>query len=289
MKKRHSPWGWVLMVWGVFVAGGLAPSQAQVAGSAGKIERIPVATLELPIDRLIGVRVLGSDAVVATRDGRLVTVDVRNGRTRAGTLPGSGPVLDFALTTSGPVALRAGGVFSGRGVAKSWPVGADVLGFEVDHEETLWATGVASTLVAPRSATAPIHLPNVWAVMPWQHGFAWTLLHEASSGQWGLDLIDHFGNRMKQVYRFHRSLAPTGLTFGPLGPEGEALLSFWTGSKREIALIGQNGRMFWRLPAPQEQLCQRDLAWDHTGRLLVLVSRSGRLVLERWEIAEPQG
>jgi hypothetical protein len=108
------------------------------------------------------------------------------------------------------------------------------------------------------------------------------------NGIWGVSLYDFYGNLMKNVYEFSPSFDPAGLEIGPLGEEGEVIISAYENNRRKISMIGQNGHMMWKIDGP-EKVCARDIAVDGQGNLLVLEESEEAIILSRWKFQLPQG
>ncbi|HEY9070102.1 MAG TPA: hypothetical protein VIV61_07575, partial [Candidatus Ozemobacteraceae bacterium] len=148
-------------------------------------------------------------------------------------------------------------------------------------------TGGTRSYFLAGNATSAVELPATCLAMPIREGFLWNLKRPGLRA-WEALLTDGYGNLMKRVSKFTTEFDPTGLTCGPNGPEGELLISCYSGTGREVSLLGQNGRMLWKLPM-QNAVVPRDLAWDREGNLLVLERDGDGLVLNRITFAIPQG
>lgn len=268
-----------------------SPAKAQPADpwAALKIRKEVVARLPgVDSAALVGIRTRAKTAVLVYRDGRESRTDLLTGKTTAGTpLETAGKtVLDFALDGDKVVALISDGTLIGAKPA-DWPAGPFAAArIEIANGEGFLSGGTSSFYLAPR-ATDSVVIPGNYLSMPLRDGFLWSMTRPGLRA-WEATLIDGFGNQMKKIFKFSPEFDPTGISFGPTGPEGELLVSYYVGASREVALIGQNGRMLWKLPVPAP-ICPRDLAWDAGGALLVLERDGTGLVLNKIAFEVPQG
>lgn len=159
---------------------------------------------------------------------------------------------------------------------------------ETDESGGLCCISSMGTEYSATAGAAPRYIPGMTIFSAAAHGLFWCLCWDAKSLCWAIDIRNDLGQALKRVYSFSRRFRPTGCWFGPRGPEGEALLSAWRGTTRELMLIGQNGRMFWKVTGPSP-CCPKDLAWDNKGNLLVLQQEGNSLRLQRWIFAMPEG
>ena len=94
---------------------------------------------------------------------------------------------------------------------------------------------------------------------------------------------------MNKVYKFSDIFEPSRLELGPNNGDGDLLISATEGNQRTLAVIGNNGRMFWKINGP-DKVCLRDVAFGPLGELLVLEKNSeGKTVLSRWTFSTPEG
>ncbi len=266
-----------------------AKVQAVDPWAALKIRKEAVATLPgIDPAEVVGVRTFAKTAILVYRDGRESRTDLTTGKTTPGTpLETAGKaLLDFALDGDKIVALTSDGTLIGAKPA-CWPAGPfAATRIDIANGEGFLSGGICSFYLAPR-ATDSVVIPGNYLSMPLRDGFLWSMTRPGLRA-WEASLIDGFGNQMKKIFKFSAEFDPTGISFGPTGPEGELLVSYFVGASREVALIGQNGRMLWKLPVPAPA-CPRDLAWDAGGALLVLERDGNGLVLNRIAFEVPQG
>lgn len=257
--------------------------------AALKIKKQVVATLpDMDPAGLIGIRTAAKTGILMFRDGREVRVDLASGKSSPGKgIPVAGKkLLDFALIGDSVVALTSDGALAGARPV-NWPAGSfPACRIDVAEGEGVLSGGTMSFYLAPQ-ATEAVTLSGNFLSVPVRNGFLWSMKREGLR-RWETSLMDGFGNQMKKIFKFSSEFDPTGVSFGPTGPEGELLVSCFVGSSREVALIAQNGRMLWKLPLPAP-VCNRDLAWDNGGSLLILEREGRGVVLKRISFEVPQG
>ncbi|NLI75474.1 MAG: hypothetical protein GX442_03400 [Candidatus Riflebacteria bacterium] len=286
MKPRHFQLSLVLSV-------ALPALLLLVAGPVGaqeglKIDKTMVATLDgLDAASLIGLRVVEGRVLVADALGHTVSLSSDQSSFRHAP-PAPGPILDFAVRFGAPVFLTAAGNLAGN-VDPAWPRGPfAACSLEIADDGALLLEGGHEALYLSPAGSAPARLPGLFPAIPLADGFLWTLSRHPVLRTWQALLLDNLGNRMQRVCRFSAQFQPEGLWLGPTGPEKELLVSSFAEGSRWLSLVGQNGRMLWRIPAP-DPLCRRDLAWAPNGDLLVLERVDGRICLRRWAFQAPEG
>lgn len=257
--------------------------------AALKIRKETVATLPgIDPAAVVGIRTFAKTAVLMYRDGRESRTDLITGKTTPATAieTAGKTVLDFALNGGKIVALTSDGTLIGAKPV-DWPAGPfAACRIDIANGEGFLSGGTRSFYLAPR-ATDSVVIPGNYLSMPLRDGFLWSMTRPGLRA-WEASLIDGFGNQMKKIFKFSPEFDPTGVSLGPTGPEGELLVSYFVGASREVALVGQNGRMLWKLPV-SAPVCSRDLAWDAGGALLVLEREGNDLVLKRIAFEVPQG
>lgn len=263
------------------------------AGPAGAQEGLKIdKTLVAPLDgldaaSLIGLRVVEGRVLVADTLGHTVSLPPDQTSFRH-VPPAPGPILDFALRFGAPVYLVATGILAGN-VDPAWPTGPYAASsLEIAEDGALLLQGGHDALFLPPAGSAPARLPGLFPALPLADGFLWTLTRHPTLRTWQAELLDGLGNRMQRVCRFSAQFHPEGLWLGPPGPEKELLVSSFAEGSRWLSLVGQNGRMLWRIPGP-DPVCRRDLAWAPNGDLLVLERVDGRICLRRWAFQAPEG
>ncbi|MFZ5952307.1 MAG: hypothetical protein ACOYXC_16510 [Candidatus Rifleibacteriota bacterium] len=235
---------------------------------------------------LLGMRVNLDKVVIMNNLGRMISLDLSTGESFNNRIKGE-RVLDFDLVLGQPLILNEEGQLSGQ-IDQNWPKNG-WNACRIEHcDQGLLITGGDKMVFLAANATEAVEISNVHFALPFTEGFIWSVSLSQKIGPWVINLYDCFGNRMKEIYRFSPEFDPAGLELGPLGIEGEALISSYENNQRKIALIGQNGHMIWKIDGP-EKVCQRDLGFDSTGNLLVLEKSGNDIVLSRWKFAAPQG
>jgi len=234
---------------------------------------------------LIGLRTQGKIAFVFFRNGSGNSINLEDGEVKP--LPSfEKPIIDFALNDGKPVGLTEEGLLIGV-AESSWPqMSFQACRVDICAGEALLTGGTRAVFLG-RNATQAVFIDNLVFGSPFRDGFIWALRRNPIGHIWQAELLDMFGNKMKRIYRFSRDFDPSGLKLGPIGPEGELAVSFWNGRKRELAVIGQNGRMLLRIAIPSP-ICERDFAWDHEGKLLILEREGNKIILKRWKIDLPE-
>ncbi len=253
-----------------------------------KVDKTLVATLDgLDAASLIGLRVVEGRVLAADALGHIVSLSPDQPSFRHAP-PAPGPILDFAIRFGAPVFLTAAGRLAGN-LDPAWPTGPFAASsLEIAEDGALLLQGGHEALYFPPAASSPARLHGLFPALPLPAGFLWSLSRHPILRTWQAELLDGLGNRMQRVCRFSAQFQPEGLWLGPPGPEKELLVSSFAEGSRWLSLIGQNGRMLWRLPAP-DPICRRDLAWAANGDLLVLERVDGRICLRRWAFQAPEG
>ena len=257
-----------------------------MAGAQSEITREPLFKIsEDLVAGLIGMRSAEGKVFVANSSGKFVRFDLETGEAVTGKT-GAEKILDFDVVLGQLVYLTEEGRLGGH-ILPSWPSQTwDACRIEACDEGLILAGGEKAFFLN-KAATSAVEIDNIDFALPIPNGFFWTMQLKAG-GIWGADLYDCLGNLMSEVYKFSPEFTPTGIELGPVGEEGELLVSANEDSVRKLAFIGNNGRMFWKLDAP-EKISQRDVAFDNHGSLLVLEKSGNDLWLNRWKVVQPEG
>ncbi len=271
----------------VVVGWAFGPARAQ---TASPIDKQMVAVLDgVDPASLLGVRVVEAQAWVSDTQGKVRVFDLTSGAavSPSAAAPGQA-VLDFAVRSGAPVFLTAAGTLAGN-VDRAWPTGPfEACSLELAEDGALLLLGGPAAVFFLPGASAPTQIPDLFPAIPLRDGFLWAVTRHPTFRTWQAELLDGMGNRMKRICRFSSQFQPEGMRFGPPGPEGELLISSFAEGGRWLSLVAPNGRMLWRLAAP-DPICPRDLAWAPDGRLLVLEVVDGHVCLRRWVFASPEG
>lgn len=235
---------------------------------------------------LLGMRVAADKVVMMNNLGRMVSFDLTSGESFAGRIRGQ-RIVDFDLILAQPVFLNEEGLLGGQ-IQPEWPkIQFNACRIEAGSQG-LHLSGGQKMIFLGENATQTVEADGLNFALPVAEGFLWSVGLPKKTGSWAVSLFDCYGNLMKEIYRFSPAFDPTGLEIGPLGEEGEVLISAYEENQRKIAMIGQNGHMIWKIDGP-EKVCPRDLAFDSLGNLLVIEAGDSGLVLSRWKFATPQG
>lgn len=259
---------------------------ASMVSAQTKIEREPLLKIADELaSGLLGMRAADGKVFVANASGKYVRFDLETGESFSGKISAE-RLLDFDVVLGQMLFLDEQGKLGGH-VIPAWPDKTwDACRIEACDEGLMLSGGEKAFFLA-KNATFAVEIANINFALPVPNGFFWTMQIKAK-GNWGADLYDCLGNRMSEVYNFSPEFAPAGIEVGPAGQEGELLVSTIEDNARKLAFIGNNGRMFWKLDAP-EKVSPRDVAFDNQGNLLVLERNGGELWLNRWKVTQPEG
>lgn len=234
---------------------------------------------------LIGMRVYNNIAYIMSNNGQYITVDLATGDTNSYKLE-KNDLLDFDVANEKLVYLDSEGKINGSAVAK-WSNNSYDACFISACDQGLILTGGSNGYFLPNIGTESVVLPETRFCLPIENGFMWSMA--CNDGIWEACLYDCFGNLMKKVYRFSQLFKPSNLEIGPHGIEGELLVSAIENNKRTLSLIGNNGRMFWKINGP-DKVCNRDVAFDKMDNLVALErNSSGEVILNRYTFIIPEG
>lgn len=233
---------------------------------------------------ILGMRVAAGKAFVVNAAGHFVRYDLETGEALKGRVPADN-VIDFDISLGQLVYLDGDGRVGGR-VRPSWP-DQSYAACRIDAgSEGLLLSGGARAVFLGKNASAAFYIDDMVMLRPIENGYVWGV--QVRDNRWHADLYDTFGNLMHEVYTFSEMFEPAGLELGPIGPDGELLISSVEDNARKLSLIASNGYMFWKMDGPTK-LFPRDVAFDHAGNLLVLEAHGKDLWLTRWQVTHPEG
>jgi hypothetical protein len=235
---------------------------------------------------LLGMRVATEKVVMMNNLGRMVSFDLNTGESFSGRIKKQ-RIIDFDLILGQPIYLNEEGLLGGQ-MQPEWPRTQFSACRIENGKNGLYLCGGEKMIFLGNNATQSVEVGGLNFVLPVSEGFLWSIGLPARASTWVVSLFDSYGNLMKEIYRFSPEFDPVGLEIGPLGEEDEVLVSCYENNQRKIALIGKNGHMLWKINGP-EKFCDRDLAFDGEGNLLVLEKTTDGVVLSRWKFAAPQG
>ena len=255
--------------------------------SAMEIKKEVVAAIpEELVSKLIGLRVYKNQAFVMASNGKYITVDLSNGKITSNRAK-STKVIDYDVVAGEIVCLDEQGKIIDYPLGKLDEKAYDFCRIETCDQGVVLSGGNNSYFL-PQKGKASSELKGIILSLPIYNGFLWVMSLNKERC-WELNLHDCFGNFMDKVYKFNNSFEPSNLEIGPAGIDGDLLVSAKENKVRKIALIGRNGRMFWKINGPAK-ICSRDLAFGPLGELLVLEKISeGKIVLSRWIFTTPKG
>jgi len=257
------------------------------AGAQTQVEVEPLFKVPFPADSgILGMRVSGSNVFVANAGGRYVRYDLETREALNGRVPAE-RVLDFDVVLGQLVYLDGEGKVAGR-IRPSWP-DQSYSACRIDvSTEGLLLSGGARAIFLEKNATEAFYINDLKMVRPIDNGYLWSVQVRGKAGRWNADLYDSYGNLMHEVYEFSDEFAPSGLEIGPIGQEGELLVSAIENNTRKLSLIANNGYMFWKMDGPP-RLFPRDIAFDSHGSMLVLEVKNNDVWLSRWKLTHPEG
>ena len=264
-----------------------ADSKVEVQKSAMQIKKNAVAVIPDEISsNLVGLRVHKNMAYVMASNGKYVTINLVDGSLINSKLKAS-KVIDYDVVVGKIIYLDDQGMICGHSFP-TWNKGPyNACRIEACDQGAILAGGSNSYFLA-KNATAAVELPEMHFPLPIDNGFVWNMTLNKEK-LWEVNLHDCFGNIMGKVYKFSNYFEPSNLEIGPNSIDGDLLVSAAEGDQRTLALIGNNGRMFWKINGP-EKVCARDAAFGPLGELLVLEKDSeGKILLSRWTFSTPEG
>ncbi len=236
---------------------------------------------------MIGMRIFKDQAYVMNSNGNYITIDLITGVISNHKLK-TDKVLDFDVVIGKIIFIDGNGKLSGYAFPK-WPKGTynDVCKIEACDQGVVLSGGTNAYFIA-KNATSTIELPDFPFPLPINNGFLWSL-NVGKDKKWEANLHDCFGNLMGKVYKFSEYFEPSDLEVGPEGVDGELLVSATEGTVRTLSLIGNNGRMFWKINT-NEKVCRRDVAFGPMGDFFILEkSQDESIILSRWKFSTPEG
>ncbi|MBF0409509.1 MAG: hypothetical protein HQM10_19370 [Candidatus Riflebacteria bacterium] len=240
----------------------------------------------LDLDKLVGMRTKGREILVFDTTGAYLEVNPDKKFFKPKNLGRA--LRDFAVSENSVICITGqGDIFSDTGKPLIDRV-FDSQTIEYSESGDLFLGGSKNSFCVSASNTSEIiDLKKPLLSVPLKDSFMWSVERHPTTGVWQASIVDIFGNSMKRVFRFSRDFEPSNIRLLK-SPENDLLVSYWSGSCREIALIGQNSRMFWKIELP-EPICQRDIAFDDSGNLLLLEREKDEILLYRLRLSIPQG
>ena len=238
------------------------------------------------VSKLIGLRVFKNQAFVMASNGNYLTIDLVKGSLSNNKIK-SAKVIDFDILDGKMIYLNDQGTICGNCPSKCSKGPYDSCKIDVCDQGVILSGG-NNAFFLPKNATSTFVLSDFLMLLPIDNGLVWQMgLNKDNC--WELSIHDCFGNLMGKGFKFSSSFNPANLEMCTKGIDGELLVSSKEGKKRNLALIGTNGRMFWKIVGP-EKICLRDIAFGPLGQLLVLEKNpKGKVVLSRWTFTSPQG
>ena len=257
------------------------------AGAQTQVDAEQLFKVPLSADSgILGMRVSGSKVFIVNTGGRFVRYDLETREALNGRAPAD-KVLDFDVVLGQLVYLDGEGKVGGR-VRPTWPDQSySACRIDVSTEGLILSGGVRAVFLE-KNATEAFFIDDLAMVRPIDNGYLWSVQMRGRLGRWSADLYDSYGNLMHEVYEFSDEFAPSGLEIGPIGPEGELLVSALENNVRKLALIASNGYMFWKMDGPPKRF-PRDIAFDSQGNMLVLEVTNNEVWLSRWKLTHPEG
>lgn len=254
-------------------------------GYADEIERL-CKIPEKVADGLIGLRVAAGKVFIVSQNGAFVRFDLLNKESLEGKLKIPAMVVDFDIKLGQPVFIGGEGKLGGN-IRPNWPSSAFHASRVELSDQGAFLMGGRQAYFLANNATSSLKIGNISFLQPISEGFVWKM-SLSDKGHWTVDLIDSFGNTMKNVYNFTKNFQPTGLRMLPPGMEQELFISCYENGQRKLLLIGSNGHMLWKLDGP-DAACPRDVAFDQMGNILFIEKDGKSLWLTKWKPEIPMG
>ncbi len=251
-----------------------------------KTEQIAKIPTEIS-SSIIGMRVEKDLAFVMSSEGKYATINLKSGETSISCINASN-VLDFDIVVGKIIYIDNRGMIGGH-VFPKWSKGPYNNACYIEAcDQGVVLSGGNSAYFLSKNATSSVELPGFYYALPVNNGFIWSM-SIGKDKHWEANLFDCFGNLMGKVYKFSEYFEPSNLEIGPQGIDGELLVSATENSNRTLALIGNNGRMFWKINGPKK-VCNRDVAFGMRDDLIVLDrNKDGEIILSRWTFKTPEG
>lgn len=235
---------------------------------------------------LLGMRTAGERVVVANKSGKYIVFNLKTGETFTGAHQTNSGLLDFDTVVGKIIYIDENGKLGGH-VMSFWPKSAFKASKIEAYDEGLLLTGGEKAYFLSKNSAQINEIEGMRFAQPVLRGFVWTL-KTTEKGNWRADLTDSFGNIMGEVYTFSKDFDPVNIEVGPEGIEGELVLSAYENGIRKLMFIGNNGRMFWKIDAP-EKISPRDVGFDHNSELLFIEKHEGETWISRWKMVTPEG
>lgn len=255
--------------------------------SADDITRNVIAKIPEDISScLIGIRVYQNMGYIMGSNGKYITVDLSTGDVTSYKLEAE-DILDFDVVVGKIIYLGSDGKIGGHAFP-SWPKGP-FNACRIDAcDQGAILSGGANAIFLAKTATTTIEIPDMNICLPIAKGLIWTMEY-GQDKRWEASLYDCFGNLMSNIYKFGEQFQPTNIEIGPEGMEGEMVVSAIESNTRTLALIANNGRMFWKINGP-DKVCARDVAFDRDDHLVVLEENDkNEIQLTRLTFIIPEG
>lgn len=264
-------------------AKGVSSNFASMEIKTKNIAKIP---LEIS-SNLVGIRVYKNLAFILASNGKYITVDLTNGNIKNHKLNTSTKIIDYDVVVGKIIYLDEQGMIGGHAFPK-WSKGPyDSCRIEACDKGVILSGGNNAYFLS-KNESAPVTLPEVYTTVPVDNGLFWSMNKNAEK-RWEANLYDYAGKKNGIKYTFSEYFEPTNLELGPNGIDGELLVSSTEDNSRTLALIGNNGRMFWKIKGPQK-VCNRDVAFEPISGLLFLEkTQNGEVVLSQWIFITPEG
>jgi hypothetical protein len=235
---------------------------------------------------LLGMRTSGERVVIANKEGGYVVYNLQTGESFTGSMEVKAPLMDFDTINGKMIYIDETGRLGGH-VISFWPkIAYDACRIDA-FDEGLFLTGGRKAFFLSKQSTQVTEIPAYSFAQPVPRGFIWTMVLRPE-GNWGADLTDYYGNTMGKIYDFSEGFEPSFIELGPKGLEAELLVNTYENGLRKLMLIGNNGRMFWKLDGP-EKLYPRDVGFDHDENLLFLEKSNNDVWLTKWKMVIPEG
>jgi hypothetical protein len=236
---------------------------------------------------LLGIRIIKNLAYVMGINGNYITINLNNKEIKKYKLK-TIKVIDFAVKEGNIIYINENGKLCGQ-VYSQWSkdLYLNNCRIETSDQGTIISCD-NKVLFLANNATTSFKLPNLSYALPINNELIWGLsinkdkLLEAN-------LYNFDGKLINNIYKFNKNTELSYTEIGPCCVEGELLISTIENKSRTLALIGNDGRIFWKINGPKK-VCNRDRAFDEMDNIFVLEKKDNNEVfLYRWELSLPEG
>lgn len=256
--------------------------------SAMEIQKEYIAKMPQEISsNLLGMRIIKNLAYVMGINGNYITINLNNKEIKKYKLK-TIKVIDFAVKEGTIIYINENGKLCGQ-VYPQWSKNLFLNNCRIEaNEQGTIISYDNKVFFLANNATTSFKLSNLSYALPINNELIWGLsinkdkLLEAN-------IYNFDGKIINNIYKFNKNTELSYTEIGPCCVEGELLISTIENKSRTLALIGNDGRIFWKINGPMK-VCNRDIAFDEMDNLFVLEKKdNNEVILYRWELSLPEG